>query len=229
MGRKIFVSYKHEDGDVEPLSGIGRGTTARDYVDKLEEKFSKDNNIFKGEESDENIGDLTDKAIKKHLADKLSDSTVTIVLISKNMQDKGDMEREQWIPWEISYSLKEIQRGGVNSRTNAMLAVVLPDKNGEYDYLITERQCASCGTVQSWSVASLFPILGKNMFNRHKPNIKSCPQKTCKVNRQGHSYIIPVKWDEFIGDVDGYVEKAVEIKGEMASFDITKETSDKVS
>ena len=229
MGRKIFVSYKHEDDDVEPLGGSNDIGTARDYVDKLEKKFAKDDNIFKGEKDDEDLSDFKDETIKSHLRDSIFDSTVTIVLISKNMQDEGEMERDQWIPWEISYSLKVIERKDGRSKTNAMLAVALPDRDGEYDYFVTERECQYCGVVRTWKKGILFPILGKNMFNRDKPNKQDCPAKTCKVNRQGHSYIRPVKWDEFIGNVDGYVEDAVLIKEKMASFDITKETSDEVS
>ena len=230
MGRKIFVSYKHEDDDVEPLSGTGRGTNVRDYVNKLEEKFAKDDNIFKGEKDDEDLSEFKDETIRSHLRDSIFDSTVTIVLISKNMQDEGEMERDQWIPWEISYSLKVIERKDGRSKTNAMLAVVLPDREGEYDYVVTVDKCHSCGTTNSWNTGILFPILRDNMFNRKKPNKKTCTQTTCGgYNLDGHSYIRPVRWDSFIGNVDGYVENAVAIKEEMASFDITKETSDEVS
>ena len=226
MGRKIFVSYKHEDDDVEPLGGSNDIGTARDYVDKLEKKFAKDDNIFKGEKDDEDLSDFKDETIKSHLRDSIFDSTVTIVLISKNMQDEGEMERDQWIPWEISYSLKVIERKDGRSKTNAMLAVALPDRNGEYDYVITKRECESCGTINSWSTDSMFPILGDNMFNLKKP----APECECGAySSNEHSYIRPVKWDRFIKNVDGYVEGAVAIKEKMASFDITKETSDKVS
>ena len=229
MGRKIFVSYKHEDEDVEPLGGSNDIGTARDYVDKLEKKFAKDDNIFKGEKDDEDLSDFKDETIKSHLRDSIFDSTVTIVLISKNMQDEGEMERDQWIPWEISYSLKVIERKDGRSKTNAMLAVVLPDREGEYDYFVTEKECRYCGGTRTWKTGTLFPILRDNMFNRKKPNKKTCNRTCGEYNLYGHSYIRPVKWDEFIGDVDGCVEGAVSIKEEMDSFDITKETSDKVS
>ena len=230
MGRKIFVSYKHEDDDVEPLGDIGRGTTARDYVNKLEEKFSKDDNIFKGEKDDEDLSELKDETIRSRLRDRMFDSTVTIVLISKNMQELGKRENEQWIPWEISYSLKEERRKDGNSRTNAMLAVVLPDREGEYDYVVETESCRSCGSLLSWKRRVLFPILGKNMFNRDKPNKVTCRQSDCGGYSTGyHSYIYPVTWEDFIKKVDEYVEGAVSIKEEMASFDITKETSDEVS
>lgn len=43
MGRKIFVSYKYAEKDVESLE---YGVAVRTYVDKLEDCFSK-NDIYK--------------------------------------------------------------------------------------------------------------------------------------------------------------------------------------
>lgn len=43
-------------------------------------------------------------------------------------------EIEQWIPWEISYSLKNKTRSDGSSNVNAILAVVLPDIPGAYRF-----------------------------------------------------------------------------------------------
>ena len=229
MGRKIFVSYKHNDPNVEPLYGSGNKTTVRNYVDELEELLEAGDHIYRGEESNDDLSGLGKKAIRRRLAEKLFDSTVTIVLISRSMKTRNKKEYEQWIPWEISYSLKNIERGGLNSRVNAIFAVVIPNRNGKYDYLITDRRCSSCGDIRHWKREMLFPILRDNMFNRKKPNIKTCSKTSCGgYNLEGHSYIETVKWEEFVGNVDGCIIAAIAMKGKMASYDITRDLSDEV-
>lgn len=58
------------------------------------------------------------------------------------------MQRSQWIPWEISYSVRETIRNDRKSHRNAVLAVILPNKNGTYSY---------------YDQNNLFPILKENI------------------------------------------------------------------
>lgn len=151
MGNKIFVSYKYKDRDVKPLPGVEPFTWCRDYVDYIESTIlPKTDHIYKGEENDEDLSTKSDNYIWSQLKDKIYDSTLTIVLISPNMKIPGARQRSQWIPWEIEYSLRETSRNDRTSHNNAILAVVLPDKNGEYDY---------------YDESKLFPILKSNIDN----------------------------------------------------------------
>ena len=134
MGRKVFVSYKYKDTNVRQIPNITlyehRRTRVRDYVDILQGLLEKvGQNINKGERDGEDMSVLEDSTIQSVLGDKIYDSTITLVLISPNMKDPLLPEIEQWIPWEISYSLREQSREGRTSKTNGVMAIVLPDAN----------------------------------------------------------------------------------------------------
>lgn len=152
MGRKVFVSYKYKDYDVQELPNVMQPTWPCDYVDYIQNYILSSDDIYKGEKSDEDISSWTEDAIWKHLKDKIYDSTITIVLISPNMRESGKWQRSQWIPWEISYSLRETTRNDRTSHNNAILAVILPNRNGLYSY---------------YDKNNLFPILKSNIDNNY--------------------------------------------------------------
>lgn len=134
--RKVFVSYKYADCDVQHLSISGwERTTARTYVDEIMEKSNKyDVLVYKGEKDGEDLSMLSDDTIWSSLKEKIYDSSVTIVLISPNMREPYAEEKDQWIPSEIQYSLRRVTRNGRTSQRNALLFVILPDYNGSYNY-----------------------------------------------------------------------------------------------
>lgn len=97
MGRKIFVSYKYADNQVEDLF-TGDNATVRDYVTELESIIDSSNHIYKSEGEDEDLSDLDEETIWQKLRDRIYDSTITIVLISPGMKEDGKSDRDQWIP-----------------------------------------------------------------------------------------------------------------------------------
>lgn len=114
---------------------VSQFTWCHDYVEYIQNNIlDKTDHIYKGEKSDEDLSSKSENYIWEHLKDKIYDSTITVVLISPNMKEEGKWERSQWIPWEISYSLRETTRNDRTSHNNAILAVILPDKNGSYEY-----------------------------------------------------------------------------------------------
>lgn len=159
MGRKIFVSYKYWDTNVYKVVGISNTLPkVRDYVTWLENKFNdRTPHIYKGEGDNEDLSDKSKYYIWEKLKGKIFDSSVTIVLVSPNMKEPYRWQKSQWIPWEISYSIRDIPRGGYTSRSNAVLAVILPDKYNSYLY---------------YNVNNLFPILYDNISNGYIPVVK---------------------------------------------------------
>ena len=220
MARKVFVSYKYSDKSVLKIENIAN-TTCRDYVDELQKLLDQEDHIYKGENDDEPLSSLSDSSIGSKLGDKIFDSTVTIVLISKGMRTNTP-EKDQWMPWEISYSLKEQSREGKNSKTNAILAVVVPDENGSYDYFIKENTCPHCNS-RTLMTNSLFQILRDNMFNIKKPEYTDCSSHNGGKPYKGYSsYIYSVKWSEFIGQINTYIDIAHNIRKNINDYELTK-------
>ena len=229
MGNKIFVSYKHKDQNVfplrnDPVQEILNPTTARDYIDELETRIDSGNNIYKGERDDEDLSHLKDETIRCELRDKIYDSSITIVMISPNMKEAYTPEDDQWIPWEVSYSLKEHTRDGRTSQTNAVLAVVLPDKNNSYEYFIEDRVCLAC-KCRYLKTNCLFRILRLNMFNVKNPTYINC-EKGDTVYKGYSSYIHSVKWRDFVGDINNYIDIALKINENIGNYNITKQIMD---
>jgi hypothetical protein len=159
---------------------------------------------------------LSDATIASKLGDKIYDSSITIVLISKGMKENTP-ENKQWIPWEISYSLREQSRSGRVSKTNAVLAVVIPDMFGSYDYFYTYNSECQC---HQYKTDDLFQIIGKNMFNRKENNTRLC---NGLVVYEGHfSYIHAVKWEDFKQDLNKYIDIAVHINSNKNDYNIKK-------
>lgn len=226
MGNKIFVSYKYADNRVENLP-YSYDSTVRDYVDKFEDKLDSSDNIYKGESDGEDLSQLSDDSIWEKLKDRIYDSSVTIVFISPGMRENWKNDKDQWIPWEISYSLKETSRKNKNgeavtSHTNSMLAVVLPDQNGSYTYYLEPKNCCSGGCVMH-QTSLLFEIIRKNKFNRIKKSSKHTCDNNDTVWSGTCSYIESVKWSDFISDYQKYVNKAIERNDHIDEYDICKE------
>lgn len=220
MGRRIFISYKYADKAVCHLpSNYYFTTTVRDYVDIIQNELAKEDHINLGEKDGEDLSNFKDSTIESKLRDKIFSSSITIVLISKNMKDFFIAEDDQWIPWEISYSLQEKTREDRTSRTNAVLAVVIPDENNSYSYFINNNNCCTSGC-RRLSTQSLFKILSLNMFNQKKKTSVSprCPD----VYIGNSSYISVVQWNDFKLDVTKYIEIACDINEHIEDYDITK-------
>ena len=236
MGYKIFVSYKYHDNSVAFLNegrpstllgSCGRITTVRDYVDYLENDIIDHSyNIYKGESDNEDLSYLSEDSIWEKLKDRIYDSSVTIVLISPKMKEPYRSESSQWIPWEIAYSLRETTRNDRTSHSNAILAVILPDRISQYNYF-TESYFGNTLLTQSYcNNDKVFSIIRKNMNN--KKGMKSCSdflcgKGVCPISCGEESYIPSVKWKDFVQNPNKYIEIAVARKEHIYEYNICKE------
>jgi len=229
MGKKIFVSYKYGDNNVYPLPRATYGltllscyqqTTVRHYVDELYVHLDINDHILKGEQDGESLAHFKDSTIESKLRAKIHDSSITIVMISPNMKDPYKPESDQWIPWEIAYSLREYTRGYRTSLSNAVLAVVLPDRNNSYGYYLRDNTCCAL-KCRTQMVDHVFQIIRDNMFNAKQRTQQGCNQNI-NVYTGEFSYIPAVKWNEFISDVSGNLDRVIRINENITAYDIVK-------
>lgn len=226
---KIFISYKYADKHVRQNNSCdwshwhantqdGNYLTCREYVTHLMDNVLKDH-TNKAEEDDEDLSNLTEEVIQGKLYDRIYDSTVTIILMSKRMVEALG-EKQQWIPREIAYSLREKTREDRTSYTNGILAVVIPDENNSYEYAVVDKPCG----VRSWQTHTFFKIINENMFNRHNKDQTYC--NLCFGNHHNghdHSYIHPVKWDDFVKNHNVYINRVLDLKDRLDEFDLMKD------
>jgi hypothetical protein len=218
MGRKVFVSYKYGDTlvpslnkkvphwDGQSFTMKPRLTRVRDYVDILQDKIGKDH-VNLGEKDGESLKDFSEGKIESHLKKKIYRSSVTIVMISKGMKDPFVPEKEQWIPWEISYSLRVVNRSDSSSQMNAVLGVVLPDENNSFNWYYEENPECKCVTHNR---GQLFDILKSNMFNLIKPELSNC--RGLEIFPENGCFIETVKWDLMINNHNYCIDKAIAIR-----------------
>lgn len=211
------MSYKYADSSVESLQ-YGCITTVRDYVNLLESLLADNGYAYYGEHEDEDLSCWTDDQIYERLKNKIFPTSCTIVLISPNMQEKGRKDSSQWIPWEIYYSLRQVTRSDYTSHRNGILAVVLPDRDGSYDYALLTKKCCSTPCTEH-RTSNFFNILKYNMFNRKSGSDRICINND-KIWEGEPSYIPMVKWSDFINNVNSQIERVEKIRDRADDYEL---------
>lgn len=131
------------------------------------------------------------------------------------MIDKFKYERDQWIPWEISYSLRNVTRADRTSRSNAILGIVLPDENNSYDWYLSYDPDCNC---TNHNTSLLFKIIRDNMFNRKQPDRAFCNGNY--VYSGDYSYIHNITWEKFKTSPNIFLNKAIEVRDKINLYDV---------
>ena len=108
-----------------------------------------------------------------------------------------------------------------------MLAVVLPDSNGSYNYFLEAKSCCTGGCT-THHTNNTFAIIRENMFNRKSADKRVCDSGST-IWRGEFSYIRSVKWCDFIKNTEAYIDASYErqkniddyVKDELCGYRFT--------
>lgn len=200
MAHKTFISYKYSE--------------ARDLRDRIIDALGDDATFYNGERCDSpDLTDYTTETIKKNLKDMMYDTSVTIVIISPNMNDS------KWIPWEIEYCLKNISRQGRTSHTNGVVGVI-KKVNGSYSWFKSIREKPDGCQVSCYKEELVPQIVRNNRYNQN-PKVYSCDRCKC-IDALTGSYISFVKEEDFLNDPQTYINNAFDkSENDASGYDLT--------
>ncbi len=186
MAHETFISYKYSD--------------AVDVRDRIYENMGEYAKFYRGENGfSPNKSDDNDDVIWNYLKDMIWGTSVTIVVLSP------EMLQSSWMSDEISYSLKKISRDGTQSQRNGVVAVI-KKVNGSYDWFKYTVQHPDGHTSNCYREEKVFDIIKENRRNQNPP-VYVCEH--CKtIDSLTGSYISYIEEDEFINNMDKYIENA---------------------
>ena len=203
MANRVFISFRFDDG--------------KSYKDELVRRFEKDSEVINCSE-DKDRSEYTDETIKKYLYGKLSNTSVTIVILTpKAIKHQKDYfgRYDDWMYDEIRYSLEDRDY----NKPNGLIAVYTPEVANQ---VITNSSCHNC--------SKECPILSVNWFDNlvryNMMNVKSKYKfNPCEgiYNANLDSYCSIVSWDDFISDYTEYIKYADEKRKMIDHYDIKKD------
>ena len=123
MSHQVFVSYKYSD--------------AWKTRDSIMRSVLADGHYYNGERGYNKL-ELADNSIKEYLKDMIFNTSVTVVVISPNVNQSN------WVEWEIEYSLRLATRNYRQSKRNGIVCVIQGVEeprfvNGEFRYVKTSN------------------------------------------------------------------------------------------
>ncbi len=193
MARKVFISFRYSDGHL--------------YKEQLEKIFNDNDDVINCSEN-VNRSNMSEDTIKKYLYGKLSNTSVTIVLLTPQaINHQKDLwgNIDDWIYDEIRYSLEDRE----NNRSNGIIAIYTP----EAQKMVVEQ--GDNTTV----IKDFNNLVRKNMFNIKK-QYKHCPTSN-KYDVDLDHYCSLISWEKFINNPNYYIDKAIYKRENKEQYDLT--------
>lgn len=204
MTRRVFVSFRFSDG--------------ASYKKELDELFDSSVEIINCSE-DVDRSHLSEETIRSYLYKKLSNTSVTIILLTPDalVYERDCFGRiDDWTYDEVRYSLED----RADNRTNGLVAVYVPEAR---DILINRHSCSGC--TKGCEITNIPDR--EHLFRKNMMNVKSsyashpCHEKGV-FDADKDSYCSLVPWDDFIRDYGGYIDKAANKRTRRDEFSVVK-------
>ena len=110
----------------------------------------------------------------------------------------------------------------VVSKSNAIVAVVLPNESGSYSYYLESKNCCK-GVCVIHHIDRLFSMIRKNKFNFKESNKNICDTAGYTLWFGESSYIETVKWVDFIANHEFYIQNACSRNDNIDDYIICKD------
>lgn len=205
MARRVFISFRFSDG--------GK------YKEELCKLFNQSDDVIDCSE-DEDRSDMSEETIQKYLYNKLQRTSVTVVILTPDAneynKDFWTGKYDDWMYDELRYSLEDREY----NTTNGVVAIYTEDAK---DLLIT-TSTHKCDVCKKESTVSTITDVN-NLVRKNMMNIKDSFKKyKCYgiYDSLEDSYISLISYDEFISDINKYIENAISKKERRDEFTLVK-------
>lgn len=204
MAVNVFISFRYSDGNK--------------YKEELVSILDKNLRTIDFSE-DKDRSNMSEETIQKYLYDKIRKTSVTIILLTPNaINHKKNFfgEYDDWMHDEIRFSLEDREQ----NRTSGLVAVYTKETK---DMIIKKSShcCKVCNETQICTTILDFDNLArKNMFNI-KPSHKHNKCIDLYDSKYDH-YCQLVSYEEFVKDVDKYINIAYEKREVCDKYNLKK-------
>lgn len=196
MSRKVFVSFRYCDG--------------HKYKEMLDRIFDESTKIINCSE-DVNRSQLSEDSIKRYLYNKLSNTSVTVIIITpeavRYQKNICTGTYDDWIYDEVRYSLDD----RVENRTNGLVAVYTEEAKP----LLMNVEPNGRKTIKRFD-----NLVYENMMNV-KPEYK-INKEDGVFDSHWDSYCSLVPWNDFISNYGKYIDEAAQKRDIINHYKITK-------
>ena len=205
MARQVFISFRFSDGEK--------------YKDRLCELFDQNEDVIDCSE-DEDRSDMSDDTIQKYLYDKLKRTSVTIVILTPDAieyrKDGFTGKYNDWMYDELRYSLEDREYNNTNG-----IVAIYTDEAKDSLITISTHKCDICKKESTVSIVKdVNNLVRKNMLNIKDSNKKN---KCYGIyDSLEDSYISLVSYDNFVSDINKYIDNAISKRARTNEFTITK-------
>ena len=199
--RKVFISFRHNDGN-------------KIKDDLIKYLYENGYIIDKSEDVDRSV--QSEDTIQAYLFEKLRDSSITIVLLTRNAVNyRRDYfnKIDDWLYDELRYSLydrEDNRRNGIIALYTQQAAPLLVQQS--------YHKCSNCNRQSVTSILNFDNLVRLNMLNiKTKYKLNKCENL---YDGNYDSYVSLIKLEDFYNNPKSYLDIAFEKRSKSDQYEI---------